>query len=216
VAARELLGVGTYADEGEIRAAWRRAAFKAHPDKNDGRDECFARARAAYELLSSNASDAQCRAFVAETAVRAAVGGAAAPRKPRVVTRFIPLPAEAVTACRALFGPALQGAEPDRKVAANCNDPSSNVIETGIADHVPVAVAVHGRSLIYQIATPLVRGVNRVSLPTGLLRDKNLEKAEIVTFRSPSAGSGEIVAPDSIRERLFPGARSVHIRFNVA
>ncbi|MEM9127906.1 MAG: J domain-containing protein, partial [Pseudomonadota bacterium] len=38
-------------------------------------------------------------------------------------------------------------------------------------------------------------------------------ETEILSFQSNDTGSGEVVVPDTICERKFPGAKSVRIRF---
>jgi len=67
--------------------------------------------------------------------------------------------------------------------------------------------------LIYFVATPVCEGSNRVALPTSVLASCRKAETEILTFQSQNSGSGDVVVPDTIRERKFPGAKSVTIRF---
>ena len=49
--ARKILGVGTDADETDIKDAYRERAKELHPDRADGDEEAFKRATEAYEQL---------------------------------------------------------------------------------------------------------------------------------------------------------------------
>ncbi|SFD02769.1 DnaJ domain-containing protein [Tropicimonas isoalkanivorans] len=202
-AARELLGVGKFADAVAIRTAWRRAAFKAHPDRNDGEGTSFAQAKAAYELLITDAGFVADSNAIAEPVAPAETPQSepSTPAKPKVVTRLLPLTPEAIDACNAVL------------LAERAAPTPGTGAAVAPAEHVPLAVAVHGRSLTYTFATPLVSGLNRVALPTAVLQDMTMATFEIVTFRSPTSGAGDVLAPDNIRSRQFPGARSVRLRF---
>jgi len=63
------------------------------------------------------------------------------------------------------------------------------------------------------VATPLRGGINRVALPTNILEDPRKAKPEIISFRANDSGAGDVEIPEVLRARLFPGARSVCIRF---
>lgn len=54
----DVLGIPTTATEDEVKAAWKKAAKKHHPDKNPGDEAAadrFKRAKHAYEVLSDPA-----------------------------------------------------------------------------------------------------------------------------------------------------------------
>jgi len=185
-----MLGLHEDAGPGEIHAAWRRVAFEVHPDRNGGDPAAFARAKAAYDLIAPSPARAGGRASA----------GARTGARPRVTTRYAPLSPEAIAACRALLCEAEAGRPADPCAMA-------------ATDHVPEAIRRHGRSLTYLVPTVLTAGVNRVALPTAVLEDPRRVKPRVLTVRAARSGAGEVRVPDRQRERLFPGARSVHIRF---
>ena len=86
--------------------------------------------------------------------------------------------------------------------------------QAAAADHVAAAVRRKGRRVTYIIRTPLSEGSNRVALPTGELEDNRKVKPQVVTFASDTAGQGQVIVPDTLRESMFPGARSVRILFD--
>ena len=49
----DILGVLVTATQDEIRAAFKRAAFKHHPDRPEGSADVFAQISAAYEFLKN-------------------------------------------------------------------------------------------------------------------------------------------------------------------
>ena len=83
-AAFDALGVDHSAGPGEIRDAWRRAAFQEHPDHAGGNDADFAKAKAAYDVLRQDG--------------RAAPAGSDAnardskPRRPSMKARVVQFP----------------------------------------------------------------------------------------------------------------------------
>ena len=193
-----VLGLSESAAPGEIRAAWRRVAFEVHPDRTGGDYADFMRAKAAYELLRP---DGEAGAPSSASATRGfRTGRSPTGARPRVATRRVTLGAESVEACRALLETGEAG-EPVPEAAASA------------AGHVPDAVERHGRSLTYIVETELSKGINRVALPTALLEDNRRVKPRIVTVRAARSGAAEVRVPDRQRARLFPGARSVTIRF---
>jgi hypothetical protein len=185
-----MLGLHEDAGPGEIHAAWRRVAFEVHPDRNGGDPAAFERAKAAYDLIAPSAARAG----------GGASAGARAGARPRVTTRYAPLSPEAIEACRALLREA-EGGRPADPCAMTATD------------HVPEAIRRHGRSLTYLVPTVLTAGVNRVALPTAVLEDPRRVNPRVLTVRAARSGAGEVRVPDRQRERLFPGARSVQIRF---
>jgi len=197
------LGVAQSADSSEIRAAWRRLAFERHPDRPDGDYKEFVRAKAAYDLLQSDEADADVR--------HAAWSGARPAHRPRVRSRVVPLSEAAVSACRAAL---------ESQTAAAAGRPGETSLAPDRAPdgeapdcHVPQATLRQGRLLVYLVSTPLVPGLNRVALPTALLKDNRRVEPRVLTVRSAGGGSGEVTLPDHVCARMFPGARGVSIRF---
>ncbi|EEE37955.1 DnaJ domain protein [Rhodobacteraceae bacterium KLH11] len=194
--ALQVLGLPPNANADEIRDAWRSVAFHDHPDHTDGDYSGFSQAKAAYDYLRK------------EGLTRKGSSPSSAPRRPRLRKRVIELAAEEIEACRELLNP--ERALTDLSASA---DASTSGIEDISSDHVPDAIGCFGRDLTYFVASPVCEGANRVALPTSVLASSRKPETEILTFKSKGAGSGEIVIPDPIRERKFPGAKSVRIRF---
>lgn len=190
--ALRVLGLSQNAGADEIRAAWRNIAFHDHPDHTDGDHSGFARAKAAYDLLRKEGLTRK---------------GPAQPRRPRLRKRVIDLAAADIEACRELLNP--------ERALSDLSDADGNGAgrPSAESDHVPEAIGCFGRDLTYFVATSVCEGPNRVALPTSVLTSGRKSDTEILSFQSKSAGSGEIIVPDPIRERKFPGARSVRIRF---
>ncbi|WP_209504727.1 J domain-containing protein [Ruegeria sp. HKCCSP335] len=192
------LGLNPSANSSEIREAWRHIAFHTHPDHKEGDSSGFSRAKAAYDFLRKEGL--------------ATKGGATAgppqPRRARLKKRIIELPQEDVAACEAMLNPgqALSHMNAQTGIQPKCG--------SGVADHVPDAVGCYGRHLTYFVTTPVNQGANRVALPTTVLTSARHTTAEILSFQSSDTGAGEVVIPDTIRERKFPGAKSVRIRFD--
>jgi hypothetical protein len=232
-AARAVLGVPAAADATEIRAAWRRAAFAAHPDRHGGDQSGFVRAKAAYDILSAGFDTEADRAAPAAatptrtTAVHEAprragpaarrtprapdeAAAGAAPRRPRIAERETPVPGAARAACldRLAAGAAVpvdahlllhRDAKPDRSDAP--------------ADHVPHAVRRRGRAVTFVVDGPLSAGWNRVALPAGLLEGALCGAPQLLSITALRDGAGEVVVPEKVRARLFPGLREVRLRF---
>ncbi|UWR05044.1 J domain-containing protein [Ruegeria conchae] len=192
----QVLGLPTHANANDIRDAWRNIAFHDHPDHTDGDHSVFSKAKSAYDFLRS------------EGLTRKGVTSSSTPRRPRLKKRVIELDADEIKACRDLLNPEYVLSDMsaiDHAATSDDQDQSS--------DHVPDAIGCFGRDLTYFVASSVCEGENRVALPTSVLASCRKTETEILTFKSKGAGSGEIVIPDPIRERKFPGARSVRIRF---
>ncbi|SDW68463.1 hypothetical protein SAMN05444358_1011498 [Ruegeria halocynthiae] len=194
--ALQVLGLLPGAKANEIREAWRKVAFHDHPDHTGGDYSGFSQAKAAYDFLRR---EGMTRTGSSDTSV---------PRRPRLKKRIIELAAEEIKACHDLLNPGRTLADfsnPERSGPTDGADTAS--------DHVPDAIGCFGRDLTYFVASPVCEGANRVALPTSVLASCRKAETEVVTFRSKGSGSGEIIIPDPIRERKFPGATSVRIRF---
>lgn len=129
------------------------------------------------------------------------------PRRPKLRKRVIELESADIDACRVLLNTALAHS-PD---GAGVNPYAQSTTE---ADHVPEAVGFYGRHLTYFVSTPVCEGSNRVALPTSFLASARRMETEVLSFQSNDAGAGEVVVPDTITERKFPGAKSVRIKFD--
>ena len=201
-AAYELLGLEPSADSGTIRAAWRRAAFAAHPDRNGGDYAPFMRAKEAYELIASAPAGRPTNAGSGTSSSGSGRAGA----RPRVSTRLVELTEDAIAQCQALLsdetgGAALGGEGQALEIAAS---------------HVPHAVRQHGRSLTFMVSDPLSPGLNRIALPTALLEDARRVKPQTIVVRAARGGAGEVTIPDAKRTRMFPGARNISLRFGTS
>lgn len=114
-------------------------------------------------------------------------------RRPAVQTRVVTLSPDVETLCREQL--------------------DDQATKGGAAEHVASAVRRKGRRVTYIIRTPLSEGSNRVAVPTGELEDNRKIKPQVVTFASDTAGQGQVIVPEALRETMFPGARSVRILF---
>ncbi len=186
------LGLDPDADSEDIRDAWRRIAFHAHPDHTGGDSTNFARAKAAYDYLRKKGYTAK----EADTGPRK-------PKRPRLRKRIIELAPEDIATCQAML-------DPGRALPHLSQQDESNYVAS---DHVPDAVGCYGRHLTYFVTTPVCQGANRVALPTSVLSASRNTETEVLSFQSNDKGAGEVVIPDTICERKFPGAKSVRIRF---
>ena len=188
------LGLAPSAGADDIRDAWRQIAFQAHPDHRNGDCTNFSRAKAAYDFLRKEG-----------LTVKGPAGSVARmPRRPRLKKRVIELAQEDIATCKAMLSP-------DRALS---HETSVNEVSSGDgSDHVPDAVGFFGRHLTYFVATPVCEGANRVALPTSVLTSARHTETEVLSFQSKDTGPGEVVVPETIRERKFPGAKSVRIRF---
>ena len=185
------LGLDQSAGTDEIRDAWRRIAFHAHPDHTDGDCTSFTRAKEAYDFLRREG-----------LAPRGQDAGK--PKRPKLRKRVIELDSKDIDACRALLNTALPN---------NSDGCDADAQDLTDADHIPDAVGFFGRHLTYFVATPVSEGANRIALPTSFLAAARRLETEVLSFQSKNAGAGEVVVPDNITERKFPGAKSVRIRF---
>ncbi|NVO54441.1 J domain-containing protein [Rhodobacteraceae bacterium B1Z28] len=192
------LGLDQCAGSDDIRDAWRRIAFHAHPDHTGGECANFSRAKMAYDFLRKEGL----------TAKGPTHSGQRMPRRPRVKKRIIELPQEDIATCKAMLNP--DRALPHMPVTG---DTQSDTAPCSTSDHVPDAVGCYGRHLTYFVATPVCEGANRVALPTSVLTSARHTETEVLSFQSKDTGAGEVVVPEPIRERKFPGAKSVRIRF---
>ncbi|WP_170478563.1 J domain-containing protein [Ruegeria arenilitoris] len=197
VEALQALGLSHGANASDIRDAWRDIAFHSHPDHTGGDYSGFSKAKTAYDFLRKEGLTAN------------KPDKSSLPRRPQLKKRLIDLDANEIEHCRSMLRPnqVLPHAGNKQRAAEDSD-------AQGLASsHVPEAIGCFGRELTYFVATPVCEGSNRVVLPTSVLASCRKGEPEILTFQSKSTGAGEVVVPDAIRERKFPGAKSVKIRF---
>lgn len=187
----ETLGVSTEATKNEIRAAYRMLAFKKHPDQHPECGSEFARITEAYRFICEHADELGITEAPAEEEV------ANEPVAPRRVSR-----------------PALQATEEefDATTMLEC-EAHLDEYEGTFTGHVPSAIYRKGRNLTYFVKTPLAKGRNAVSLPTGMLEDTRKTLPKLVTFDFRDAHGGYFEMPAETCAEHFPGARKIQIRF---
>lgn len=208
--AREILGVAPGASVDEIRAAWKRVAFETHPDRNGGEREAFDRAKSAYARLMEEHPAPSPKPPEEEVEEEPSPARSEVQR-PQITARIEPLSEAAIAACARLLQTheRFPGAAP-RDDFVHLGTRNSTGAHT---DHVPVSVKREGRDIVFVVAGLLSEGLNRVALPSAELSDRRKIVPRIVVFNSPKAGTGQVVIPASMLQRVVPGARSVRIRF---
>ena len=205
-----VLGLRNGADPEEIRKAWRKIAFKTHPDRNEGALDDFVKAKAAYDLLYEAATAAAPKPRAKQPAppqpkpakpvrparpVRPTRPGHPAAEPAKARARSTEFTEEALKACKALLSREGRIGE--------------------VTDHLPSRVERQGRSIVYIVSSTLGAGKNRIAMPTAVLEGSHRVSPKIMSFNSSSDGASEIEVPQVLREKLFPGARSVRIRFGM-
>lgn len=218
-AALEVLGVSHHANQDEIRTAWRRLAFESHPDRNDGAHVDFERVRAAYDFLQGGPVPVA----VPDKPVATEDAPAPAPSRPKVprpslTKRVEDLGEEIQDACQSVL-------KEDERIAAGmaaansaAADDAPQTVEAEararpFKDHVPASFSRLGRSLTFRVNNPLRKGINRVAMPTTVLAHDKAPNPRILSFFSHDDGAGVIHVPDSVAREMFPGAKSVRLRF---
>lgn len=206
--ALDLLGLNSFANHSDIRAAWRRMAFETHPDRPGGSVEAFRRVNEAYEILSSSNDtkrwtpppqpDPKPQTTPEPEPDR--------PNRPRVRTSIVELTESIADLCRAELN--------DHEAAAYGSMESSTCEDT--VGHVPVSVRRKGRNVSYIVRTPLQRGTNCVAVPAGELESrKKGVRPETVNLNVQNGGRASIEVPEHIRSSKFPGANRVRIHFGM-
>lgn len=174
---------------GEIRRAWKRKALETHPDQMGGDTEAFLRVKEAYEYLCTEDSILEAPPVV---------------DNPTPVTPRRPGQAAKSSVKERTLSPEEQEA---------CFTALTEQPESTAASHVAEVIQSQGRSLVYIVASQIAKGRNRVALPADILVTNRRTDPKIVSFDVPCMSAGDIVVPEEIRLELFPGARSVRIRF---
>ncbi|MDA8586189.1 J domain-containing protein [Rhodobacteraceae bacterium] len=81
------------------------------------------------------------------------------------------------------------------------------------AEHVSTILHRMGRKLTYFVPTEPANGPNEVVVPTGELVDSRHTLPQVVPVDARDIAAGVYDVPSNVCEKLFPGARSVKIRF---
>ncbi|WP_413717843.1 J domain-containing protein [Silicimonas sp. MF1-12-2] len=82
--------------------------------------------------------------------------------------------------------------------------------------HVATRLYRKGRMLTYFVPTSVLEGQNKVALPTGDLIDSRRVQTRLVDVHSADLAGNIFDVPAKICAEVFPGARSVQIRFGDA
>ena len=84
---------------------------------------------------------------------------------------------------------------------------------TDIAQHVATQLCRTGRKLTYFVPSPVNAGTNIIVVPTGELIDTRRVHPQVITVDSRDISDNLYQVPAGVCADLFPGARSVQIRF---
>ena len=197
--AQSVLGVGPNTSETDLRRAWKKLAFKMHPDRGMGTDADLANINAAYSLLRDkrvlSRQVNQTRPVEPERRTVDPSARVVRPTRPaelkergRFQTRHADVSAEVETICRAAIG------------------------VSDVPAHVPHRIERQGRQMTFVVATPLVEGMNRVALPQSAVATSEVQP-QVLTFRASAGGKGTLNVPEGMVARLYPGTSIVRIAF---
>ncbi len=214
--AQDVLSVGEYASQSDIRAAWRQLVFDMHPDMRNGDNDEFTRIQNAYERLRRKPQGERpvYREWDPTTdapmqGMDAANGDMRRPARQAIKTRIEDLSPAARTLCESILRDDMDEAALDRSLT---DETDSDAELDALLGHVPSSIRRKGRRVSYFVKAPLEKGQNRVAVPTALEDDRRM-KAKLMTFDVAEEGAGSIEVPDHVRGSMFPGARSVRIHF---
>ncbi|MDU8942363.1 J domain-containing protein [Ovoidimarina sediminis] len=217
--AQDILGVSEFATQKDIRTAWRALVFDIHPDMRNGNNDEFARVQMAYERLRRRPQNVDQIRREYDPSTDAPIpgmeAGAAMPRRParhEIRTRIEELSPAARALCETILRDGCDERTLDKTIAAGGFTAEEEAEIDNIFGHVPSAIRRKGRRVSYFVKAPLTAGQNRVAVPT-TLEDTRKPKAKLMTFDVAEDGAGLVEVPDHVRDRMFPGTRSVRIHF---
>ena len=186
--AKSLLGVSEGATQEEIHRAYKRQAFSHHPYRENGSNDDLRSINEAYELLKK---DAPSEPKAATRSVRPS----RVPSRPVVSANLSMIDEVTQARGRALLGETHEGES---------------------QDHVATTVRKEGRRLTFLMPSRLVKGRNRVVVPSELLASRRSQSMKVITFRTNNDGRGQVRVPDECVKQDFPGAHEVVLQFGVA
>ncbi len=192
--AQTILGVSNGATQEEIHSAWKRLAFKHHPDRGAADSQAMAKVNAAYSLLKDR-TKSLLRNGSTEADNAPNAPGTVRPVRPRSVKPSMSLKVASI----------------DEELIEEC----TLLVADEPAGHGHVATKIErvGRKMTFVVESELAEGVNRVAMPVSEFADGRHAKADSIAFRSTKAGPGTLELPQSVREKKFPGTTSVNFRF---
>ena len=181
--ALEVLGLDGNPTKTEVRRVFRKLAFERHPDHGNGSPEEFAQISDAYRFLSETAVDD------------------VQPKQPRT-----PKPT--------MSRPAVQAIETEFSEATldQCEAMLGTPDET-CTRHITTRLYRKGRMLTYFVPSAPAKGLNRIAIPTGELIDSRRMDVQVIDIWSGDIAGQTYDVPAQTCARVFPGARSVQIRF---
>lgn len=100
----------------------------------------------------------------------------------------------------------------DEAALRRCRDCLVEECGDDAAKHIPESVIRNGRALTYIVQARLARGRNRIALPVAGLTDSQAATV-VLTVASYQLVGDQFSVSDHLCKGLFPGARSVTIRF---
>lgn len=86
--------------------------------------------------------------------------------------------------------------------------------DAGRAQHISTMLHRMGRKLTYFVPSAPANGTNEVVVPTGELVDHRHAVPQVVAVNTNDISAGVYDVPQDLCDELFPGARSVKIRFS--
>ncbi len=178
-----ILGLSNHANTDEIRKAYKALALEKHPDQATGSNAEFAEITNAYQFLRTN-------------------------------FELLGIPKAPTTTRRtATSRPQMQPTETQfsEDIIAECKACLPGNAEA--YEHVSTILHRLGRKLTYFVPTSPANGTNEVVVPTGELVDTRHAHPQIVPVSAQDISAGTYEVPTDVCDDLFPGARSVTIRF---
>lgn len=209
--ALQSLGVSPGADAQEIRTAWKRAAFTSHPDNAGGDLSAFIKAKRAYEFLNGTGD---LDSFVVDDPAPEPEVTPDEPQRarPKATGRVTAFSDEVLAKCTDLLaeteGPGLK-----HPAVVSLDGLLAQLPGAPITDHVATRVLKKGRELTYIIDSDLVRGINRVAVPTALLENPKRPQLKVITFLFDENGAFEMDIPQATLADIGRGERQMTLRF---